>query len=570
MKRTVSIFLCLAIILLTFSSCGGKGTDAGIVTPIDNDPKYLDPQIATDIGAKNIISNCFEGLVRLGNNGEIIPAAAESYNISDNGLVYTFKINQNGRWLVTNSAKRTINSKSPTAETTTGEGSTGEGSAVSTTTAADVFDRSVTANDFAFALKRALSPETICPIADRLMNIKNAKAVLNGKKTVNELGVSVRDRYTLVIELERKDDDFIYTLTDTACMPCNEEFFNLTDGRYGLSSSTLIFNGPFYISNWSETTAISLRRSEDVYMSGNKAEAAKPKSIYYSINSEQSTRGKKIDNGNYDLAPLTQEQAQEFEGNKKITVNRFSNIVTSIVFNCSDEKMKNSSLRAAMAYAVDLSGIRKSFGREAAVGIVPSACMLSGKLYRESAAAFKSNTTDTEKAKKLFGQALKQLEISDIELKFLCTTDNESVVRETMQQWQSIFGVSFGISVEAVDKAKFMEKIEKDDYQIALYDIEYTDPSAKAAVSRFKSGAEGNVVNYSDKRYDAVIDKLSQTTGGKDTVKAIEEAESYLISSCAIIPVCEKETIVACAKGVSDVVLNNVGKVAYYKNTLRK
>ena len=65
LKKSLTIILCALLLMSTFSACGEiKGSDAGIVFPIDADPEYLDPQIISYSGSRNIIANCFEGLDR--------------------------------------------------------------------------------------------------------------------------------------------------------------------------------------------------------------------------------------------------------------------------------------------------------------------------------------------------------------------------------------------------------------------------------------------------------------------------------------------------------------------------
>ena len=104
--------LCLSLLLVTllsFCSCGGnKGADAQLVYPIDKDPGYLDPQIIYDIGAKNIIANCFEGLVTVDSEGNIIPAAAEKWETNAKETVYTFHLRQDMKWKVTSAAGKII------------------------------------------------------------------------------------------------------------------------------------------------------------------------------------------------------------------------------------------------------------------------------------------------------------------------------------------------------------------------------------------------------------------------------------------------------------------------------
>ena len=101
LKKSIAIILCAFLLISTFTACGEiKGSDAGIVFPIDRDPEYLDPQIISYSGSRNIIANCFEGLVTLNPQGEIAPGCAESWSISDDGLTYTFKLRQDCKWRV--------------------------------------------------------------------------------------------------------------------------------------------------------------------------------------------------------------------------------------------------------------------------------------------------------------------------------------------------------------------------------------------------------------------------------------------------------------------------------------
>lgn len=108
-----------------------------------------------------------------------------------------------------------------------------------------VFDPEITANDFVFALRRAAQPETECPLFSSIACIKNAVSVHNGKMSSDKLGVKAVNNYQLEITLASADDSFMQTLTTAVAMPCNEEFFNATKGRYGLSTEYTLFNGQF-------------------------------------------------------------------------------------------------------------------------------------------------------------------------------------------------------------------------------------------------------------------------------------------------------------------------------------
>ena len=84
-KKLVASALVLVLMLL-LTACSSGGRDEQIIYPIDKDPEFLDPQIISSDGAKNIIANCFEGLVTLGENGNIIGGCAESWKTTDGGI----------------------------------------------------------------------------------------------------------------------------------------------------------------------------------------------------------------------------------------------------------------------------------------------------------------------------------------------------------------------------------------------------------------------------------------------------------------------------------------------------
>ncbi|MCM1365283.1 MAG: peptide ABC transporter substrate-binding protein [Faecalibacterium sp.] len=558
MKRIISLAFCMILVLSCFSACGSKGTGKQLVFPIDNEPEYLDPQIVSDVGARNIIANCFEGLVTFNENGEIVPAAAESYKVSGDGLTYTFTLRDDLYWRITTAAKNTI-------EKVLGENGI------------DQFDTKITADDFVFGIRRALRPETKSPYAENLMAIRNAQNVNSGKVSETKLGVTAADARTLVISLERPDADLLLTLTTPACMPCCKEFFEYTKGRYGLSTAYLLYNGPFYISNWAEKTAITARKNEKYHGVLNEdgetwisKEPAKPSSIYFSFNNEQATRGRKVKDGTYDAAPLTVSQAEELIKNKKITVKEFDSAVFSMVFNCADESVSNINIRRAIAQSVSLNPLLEATEKKAAAGIIPSSMSLSSKQYRSSASAFTQPVLKDKTAVSLLKKGLEELEQRDIELTVLCEQEHENAVRAMMQQWQSVFGVIFSISVEPVTSETLAERLKSGEYQIALTDIKYSTSSAFDCVARYTSGSRDNFVNLNQKKYDAIIKKYRKAKNEAAKLKVLEEAESYLISCSVIIPIYETASYCGIAKNVSGLVFSPSGDVVYFKDGIRK
>lgn len=542
MKKTFSLFLLLALLLGVLNACSSNGVGEQMVFPIDSEPKYLDPQIVSEPGGANIIQNCYEGLVTYDENGKIIPAGCESYEISADGKTYTFSLRQDAVWLVTRSAQAIF----PEGEYKN-------------------FDNRVTAADYVFAFRRVADSETGSPAFPFIASIKNAKAVHEGKLSNESLGVWANGDFSLVIELERADSDFLYSLTRPAFVPCNETFFELTKGRYCLSVSNMISNGPFYISNWADNTAITARKS-DTYHS---ADSVLPSSVYFSFNNEKSSRGEKVKSGVYETAPVSESQALELEKEKNITLKSIENSCFALVFNCSDDYLKNANLRLALASSLEKSYFLDS-ETDSARGIVSPSGKALGSSYRETVGVVSLPSKSLNDAKAYLEKAQEALKKESFSLSVLCDEKNELTVRKVMQNWQSVLGVKSSITVEVVDAFDLQERIESGDFQLAFSDMLFDSDTALGALLRFSSGNEGNVFSFSSSRFESLLSSAQNAKSDREYLSALKKAEQYLCNTAAIVPIESKKGFFAEAKGVSGIVYSPSGEFVYFKNAVRK
>ncbi|MGN0557452.1 MAG: ABC transporter substrate-binding protein, partial [Acutalibacteraceae bacterium] len=229
-SRIIGLSFCLILSILAGSllcSCGGPNfSKKSVSLRTSGDVLSLDPQLAQSDAEFTVVSNCFEGLTALDENGKTVPAAAENIDVSENGCVYTFTLRKNMLW---------SDGKTP-----------------------------VTADDFAFGLTRALLPDTRAPFASLLLSVKNAAAVHSGKAPASRLGIQAVDAATLVITLERPDRNFLQTLSAPVSLPCPRAFFESTNGKYGLDDDSVLSNGAFYLREWNtEERLISMRRFDE-------------------------------------------------------------------------------------------------------------------------------------------------------------------------------------------------------------------------------------------------------------------------------------------------------------------
>lgn len=545
MKKGLAILVLAALLVTLLCGCGKSGKDVQIVLPLDADPEYLDPCIASSASERNLVANVFEGLLTYDETGAIVPAAAERYDVSADGLTYTFYLKDTLRWRLTNAAGKVLGD------------------------AKDSFDRTLTAQDFVYGLRRTIDPATGSPWAPMLLAIKNAEKIQSGEMKPAKLGVKATDDRTLTVTLDHPDEGFPAALTLPGAMPCSKVYFEATAGRYGLSAENMIYNGPFYISNWNAGTAVTIRRNAPVNDVAYYDDAdVYPSSVYFSINNEQDTRDYKLKNGTYHVAPLTGTQAAELEAQSGVTVRAFGAATFSLLFNCNDEVLRTGEIRRAVAGTFDPAPLQQLKGTPAAAGVIPPACICGSSSYREAVKPVAQPTLSKKQAKRLMQEGMDRRNIKDVDLTVLCTQANETAVRTAMQQWQSTFGVHFSANVEVLDDSALRERLQSGDYQMAFATLSFEQSMAQQALERFRTGARGNVVNLSSKRYDGLLDLVARAKKQSDKLVTVRAAETYLIEQAVVIPICEASKEIGLGKGVDGVSFTPTGDVLRFKHTV--
>ncbi|HAT4125898.1 TPA: peptide-binding protein [Clostridium perfringens] len=182
MKKVI-LFICLIILLVV-----GVGRSYVDVTPVSNMnfeynegliysleslPDTIRPSESLNKGEEDLVSNIFSGLVEVNEKGEPIPDLAMGWTLSDDGLEYTFKINEKNKW--SNGTE-------------------------------------VTAKDFQMFFRDLLSPDNEDYTSNELYSIYGVKDYREGKIDFSEVAISSPDDYTLVLRMNNKDDDLLKNL----------------------------------------------------------------------------------------------------------------------------------------------------------------------------------------------------------------------------------------------------------------------------------------------------------------------------------------------------------------------
>lgn len=497
MRRFLSVIIVISLVFLC-SSCSG-GDNKAISYSLSASPSTLDPQYATDTGAHMIINNSFEGLMRLSEDGEIIPGLAESYSVSPDGLTYTFNLKQGTEWYCPSVLKSEF----------------GE----------DFYNKfsteKVTARDFVFAMQRAVSPDTGSPSAHRLFVIENAAEIHSGKADISALGVTAPQEYTLVIKLTEPRPDFLERLTESVFMPCNEEFFNSMNGRYGLTHKHILCNGPFYISFWSKDESLTIRKNK--YYSG--SQEVSPSTVNFDFRYDLSTISGRISSAAVSAAMLPPDCPLP---ENSTLVKENENSVFGFIFNCNDSYAKNVNVRLALCNSVK----RELFseGTDGAVpmsGFVPQSCSAGSGNYRQTVGAQTPHITfDSAAAQGYWHTALAELGKDMIELTVLCPEWLDNSVRRQLQVWQQTLGISLGITIETKTPEEIQAAVAEGNFQIALAGIESEYDSAVDFLASLKNG---NAMRFSSDEYGAIIDRLLTVEDESDLLGGCFTAENYIL-----------------------------------------
>jgi oligopeptide transport system substrate-binding protein len=186
------------------------------------EPPTLDPGLAEDVASIDIISQLFDGLVAFDEAGAATPVGAETWNVSPDGLTYTFILRQGPTW------------------------SDGV---------------PLRAQDYEWAWKRNISPATASPYANSLFPLKNAEAIHEGTLDPEQLGVQALDDKTLVATLEQPASYFLRLASTWTLMPLRRDVIEAY-GDAWTEPAHIVTNGPFLLKEWRHDTRIVLERNE--------------------------------------------------------------------------------------------------------------------------------------------------------------------------------------------------------------------------------------------------------------------------------------------------------------------
>ena len=457
-RRIISIFLTI-ILILTLTACNGNagGANKDFSYYLDSAVTSLDPQTAKGTDSMRVINAIFEGLCRLDANGRAVPGVAKVWISNPECTEYVFILRDDAKW--------------------------DDG-------------KPLVAQDFVYGMRRAVDPATKATGVDDLFNIKNAKNIYDGLQPLNDLGVEAPSDYILKITLEQGRKNLPEMTSTARFMPCREDFFVESAGRYGLEPDYLITNGPFefYSSySWDPGKSIKLSSAPNYYGE------VKPAGLtfYFEKPAELSDDPvAALTGGSADILSLTKAEASK-AADAGCKIYSFNNSVTGLIFNSSADYLSSPELREIFVKSIDRRNLLTDLPTDntEAADIVPGSIMWESKAYRDAAEKGLYVKQDDSAVGKL-PAALSALQLEVVPpVTITCPDDPLSmeIVNRIIVSWNKKMGSYFNILPLPADQ--YFNAIYTGSYQVALYTVSSSSDTPYSFLKSFESTASPQLLN---------------------------------------------------------------------------
>ena len=236
-----------------------------------SDIPTLDPSKAEDVVSSEVLMNTMEGLVKADKDGKVIPGVAESWEKSEDGKTWTFKLRKDSKW------------------------SNGD---------------PVTAKDFEYSWKRTLNPATASTYGFIMYDIVGAKDYnLGNVDNADGVGVKAIDDYTLQVELVRPVHYFDSLMLFKSFLPQNQRAVEEFGQEYGTAKDKVVFNGAFTLSEWKLEDVYTMTKNPDYW----DASTVKIDKVNTKIVKDGNAALNLYENGDIDYVTLTSENVDKYK-----------------------------------------------------------------------------------------------------------------------------------------------------------------------------------------------------------------------------------------------------------------
>ena len=501
--KNMKKIIYITLIFLAACSSYEKPVDSSLETQVllignGTEPQDLDPHIVTGVPESKILMALLEGLVIRHPDGKSpLPGVAQSWDISSNGLIYTFNLRKNAKW------------------------SNGD---------------TVDAHDFVYSWKRVLLPSLGSQYPDMLYDIKNAEPFNKGEITdFNEVGVKAINDYQLQVTLANPAPYFIELLTHYTTRPVHKE----TIEQYGSIDSVgtkwtrpgnFVGNGPFNLKEWQLNKVIEVEKSNTYWDNS----AVKLNGIKFYPIDNVTREDLMFRSGQLHITgSIPQEKIDSYKTLYPKELKIFPYFGTYYYrININKPPLDEKLVRDALSLGLDrkelVDKVAKG-GQEPAFSFTPPD---KNGYYPTTKLEF--NPTKAKQILSDLGYS-EENPFPKIELLYNTSEGHQKIAQAIQQMWKTNLGVD--IELTNTDWKVYLSRQQIGDYSIsrAGWIGDYPDP--KTFLDMMVTGRGNNQTGWSNQEYDNLLKKAANATNQTERFNYFNEAEKILMDEKPIIPI---------------------------------
>ncbi len=459
------------------------------------DPATLDPHRFVDPWEATIVMDMFIGLTTLAPDGSVLPGSAESWEVSEDGLTYVFKLRPGLQW--------------------------SDGTPL-------------TAEDFAYSFRRIVDPATASPFAARYFLVENGREIQLGEKQPGKLGVRVLDPRHLEIRLVQPSPFFTELIVHRG-LPAPRHAID-KHGDSWIRPENMVSNGPFTLSEWIPNGHVAVNKNPRFY----GADQVRLAGVWHHNGEDTNRALRQFRAGELDVVvsvPIGQlEWMKQNLPEELHMVPAFG--LQHYVFNLSRPPLDDRRVRLALAMAINreilVERVLGSSGESPAYGLVPS----QARYYEDHAVAEFASwpyRQRLERAKALLAEAgFNAANPLQVELSYNTHELHKRVAVAVASMWKSI-GVT--TTLNNMEAKVLLANMRQGDFDIGRYLWLAETSDGFSFLERIHTDAGLlNQARYSNPRFDGILDEIMVTVDLKRRAALLKQAEAIALADMPIVP----------------------------------
>ncbi|MBK5934461.1 oligopeptide transport system substrate-binding protein [Rhodovulum imhoffii] len=474
----------------------GAASAAPYMRGNDGNPETLDQHKTSTVAEAHILRDLYEGLVVYDTKANVVPGAAESWEISEDGTVYTFVLRADAKW------------------------SNGD---------------DLTAEDFVYSLRRIMTPATGAKYANILYPIKNGEAVNKDEMPPEDLGVRALDDKTLEITLEASTPFFLELLTHQTGLPVHPATVEAAGADF-VQPGTMVSNGAYMLVSNTLNDKIELTRNPNFHDAANVA----IDTVHYLPFEERATCVRAWEAGEVhscsDLPAEDIARLKEAHGEGTRIVPYLGTYYYAL--NHEDEFLSDPDVRRALSMAIDREFLADEIWQGTmlpAVSFVPPG--IGNYAGSPEVDYFSMSMLDREDmaAEILAGKGVTPQTPHTLEIMYNISENHKAVATAIADMWANL-GVKVEFNVRDAS-AHYAHLRDRGDFDVARagWIGDYSDP--QNFLFMVESDNTGfNYARYENPDYDALMDQAARETDLDKRAGLLQQAEAMFMRDLPFLP----------------------------------